>query len=340
MSCFCPLFAIKSPTSVTANGRPVYQILSSSYMDEQFKQRHQEELIRIPCGKCIGCRLSYARQWADRCMLELQYHDSAYFLTLTYNDEHVPTHYFLDPETGVEQPSLSLEKSDFQLFMKRLRRACPDDKIRFFACGEYGPNTFRPHYHAILFGLHLSDLYLKKQTTDGFCYYGSPLVEAAWSLRPFGNHSPLLDRIGDIMLTDVTWETCNYVARYIVKKQLGPDGNDFYDTFQLEPPFTLMSRMPGIGRQYYEDHPDLHDYDSFSIPTPTGGRRIRPPRYYDKLYDLECPEEMEEIKKKRRRFAEEAEKFKLFQTSLSVYELNELSQRRFTDKMAKRAYDL
>lgn len=338
MACFRPLFGY--PTgNLTINGRTDYRILHS-VRDADFLSRHREECTQIPCGKCIGCRLAYARQWADRCMLELQYHDSAYFLTLTYNEDHVPTRTFMDGETGVEQPVLSLQRRDLQLFWKRLRKAKPDDSIRYFACGEYGPDTFRPHYHAILFGLHLDDLYLKQQNTDGMCYYGSPTVQAAWSARPFGNYSPILDSLGDIMLTDVTWDTCNYVARYIVKKQLGPDGRDFYSRYNLEPPFTAMSTHPGIGRWYYDDHPDIHVYDTISISTPSGGRQIRPPRYFDKLYDLECPEEMDEIKQRRRRFAEEAEKFKLAQTSLSVFELQELQERRFEQKMSQHSFDL
>ena len=46
--------------------------------------------VEIPCGKCEGCRIARSRDWANRCMMELEYHDSAYFLTLTYDEEHVP----------------------------------------------------------------------------------------------------------------------------------------------------------------------------------------------------------------------------------------------------------
>ena len=58
------------------------------------------EFIEIPCGKCSGCRLQRSREWANRCMLELEYHKSSYFVTLTYDEAHVPIHYYPDPVTG------------------------------------------------------------------------------------------------------------------------------------------------------------------------------------------------------------------------------------------------
>ena len=104
-------------------------------------------------------------------MLELQYHDSAYFVTLTYDDFHIPKAYYPDPETGEVHTSYTLCKRDFQLWMKRLRKKFSDDKIRFFACGEYGGQTKRPHYHAIVFGLHLNDLVKYKTVKEGDSYY-------------------------------------------------------------------------------------------------------------------------------------------------------------------------
>lgn len=89
----------------------------------------------LPCGSCVGCRISRAREWAIRCSLELDFHRSSLFLTLTYADKYCP-------------PTLS--KRDLSLFFKRLRDRV--GKFRFFACGEYGERRFRPHYHAILFG--------------------------------------------------------------------------------------------------------------------------------------------------------------------------------------------
>ena len=138
----------------------------------------KENVLDIPCGKCIGCRLKYSRDWANRCLCELQYHKYNYFLTLTYNDDCIP--YGCDPKTG-EVTAPTLRYRDLQLFWKNLRNNGKD--IRFFACSEYGPTTFRPHYHAIVFGLELDDLvhyktqYLGDQRVD---YYTSEFINSCW----------------------------------------------------------------------------------------------------------------------------------------------------------------
>lgn len=91
--------------------------------------------LLLPCGSCVGCQISRAREWAIRCSLEQQLHPVCSFLTLTYSDKYVP-------------PTLS--RSDLSLFMRFMRRKV--GKFRFFGCGEYGERRGRPHYHAILFG--------------------------------------------------------------------------------------------------------------------------------------------------------------------------------------------
>lgn len=291
--------------------------------------------LEIGCGQCVGCRLERSRQWANRCMLELEYHDSAYFVTLTYNEDYVPVSYYDDPETGEAFPSYTLRKKDFQDFMKRLRWSFPDDKIRFFACGEYGPETMRPHYHAILFGLHLDDLKPWSRSPQGFQYYLSPSLQRVWSKRLVPKHQssvtpmslPGFDYapLGHILVSPVTWETCAYTARYVMKKLNGPEAK-FYSDFSLEPPFSLMSRKPGIARQWYEDHPDCYDFEYINVSTPTGGRKFRPPRYFDKLYDIDEPEKMAAIKLTRQKMAEASKKAKLSSTSLSYLQLLEVAE--------------
>ena len=98
----------------------------------------------VPCGKCLSCRIAKRREWTMRLWHELPYHQSSIFLTLTYDDDNLP-------------PNASLSKSDLQKFFKRLRKdlSYVDRKIKYFAAGEYGPKTNRPHYHAIVFGLSL-----------------------------------------------------------------------------------------------------------------------------------------------------------------------------------------
>ena len=99
-----------------------------------FHSKVGTNIIKLPCGQCVGCRLERSRVWAARCVHEAQMHESNCFITLTYMDNPV-----------------SLDYRDFQLFMKRLRSKS-GKRVRFFMCGEYGENNSRPHFHAILFG--------------------------------------------------------------------------------------------------------------------------------------------------------------------------------------------
>lgn len=335
MSCFHPLHALEVPGQKTVTGKPVYHILK--YLDPLY---NDPRCLKLPCGKCVGCRLEYSRQWANRCMLELKYHDSAYFLTLTYDDYHVPRSYYPDPSTGEAMPSLTLCKRDWQLFMKRLRKAFPDDRLRFYMCGEYGDQTQRPHYHAIVFGLHLNDLVPFSRSVQGYQYYTSESVQRCWSVRSVvqsldGSEDCVtpLAPVGYVVVGEVTWETCAYTARYIMKKLNGPEAQ-FYSDFNLEKPFVLMSRKPGIARQYYDDHPDIYEYDYINLSTDRGGRKVRPPRYYDKLFDLEQPEKLAEIKIIRRRQAEALEAARLAATTLQSEEYADLQERALVSRLS------
>lgn len=296
--------------------------------------------IMVPCNRCVGCRMDYSRQWADRCILELQYHDSAYFLTLTYNDYCVPRSYYADPDTGEAYSSLTLSKRDWQLFMKRLREAFPNDNLRFFMCGEYGPSTWRPHYHAIVYGLHLDDLVLYQRTGRGYQYYTSAKVDRVWSRRGamddlFGEEqkTPLV-QMGRVLIGEVTWEACAYTARYMLKKLKGREAS-FYEEFNLTPPFVLMSRRPGIARQYFDDHPDVYDYSTINVRTPQGGKQIRPPRYFDQLFDAEQPDRMQEIKSNRQKIAEAKMQAQLDKTSLSIDEYLSVQERSLQERIKK-----
>lgn len=352
MACYHPLKAF--PIGLTDAGKTKYKIVpfavhhievqqngtfipvSTDFLSP-YARKNIVEFIQIPCGQCIGCRLEYSRQWANRCMLELEYHDSAYFVTLTYDDDHVPVSYYGDPDTGLATPSLTLRKRDFQLFMKRLRKAFPDDHIRFFASGEYGSQTFRPHYHAIIFGLHLDDLILYKKSPDNkFSYFNSASLQRCWSVIESRKNStnPLAVPIGFAVVAPVTWETCAYTARYVMKKLKGPEAV-FYEEFNIEPPFTLMSRKPGIARQWYEDHPDCYDYEYINVSSEQGGRKFRPPKYFDSLLEIDDPDKLLELKETRRRMAEASKAAKLESTTMSYLELLQVEENNKMDKLKK-----
>lgn len=320
MACYHPLKGFQ--IGLTDAGKPDYWITSYSADHVEITDRGIDtamtawcspyakkiikEYIELPCGRCIGCRLAYSRMWADRCVAEATLHDSNYFVTLTYDNNHLPLNEYVDKD-GVYQKSMTLQKRDVQLFMKRLRKA-HDEKIRFFAAGEYGTQTARPHYHLILFGLTLDDLMFYKKTNLGFNLYNSEWLEKIW---PYGH----------VVIADVTWETCAYTARYILKKQTGSQA-EFYSDFNIQPEFTLMSRRPGIARDYYEQNKlDYLRFGEVNIATEKGGRKIRNIKYFDKILDVEYPEEREEQKDQIKKQCEVMKKAKLDQTGLSYLEM-------------------
>lgn len=206
----------------------------------------------LPCGRCIGCRLERSRQWAMRCVQEASLYEENSFITLTYDQDHVPADY-------------SLRKRDWQLFMKRLRKHYDGKRIRFFACGEYGETTFRPHYHAILFNHQFEDRsVVTKQTENGVVsIFQSQILNNLWG-RGFASSG------------DVTFESAAYVARYCLKKINGAEAEAHY--FGREPEFSLMSRMPGIGAGWLKCYcKDVYPNDiCFSR-----GKPCKPPKYYD-----------------------------------------------------------
>lgn len=326
MACYHPLKAWAVGTN--PSGKPKYHITSyecdhlelrnekpipcfTSYISS-YSERVIKDYIEIPCGKCIGCRLAYSRMWADRCIAEATLHDSSYFVTLTYNDENVP--YTVDQETG-EFTYQTLVKRDTQLFMKRLRKNYKhDNKIRFFLAGEYGSKTARPHYHLLLFGLVLDDLVLYKKTPLGFNLYTSQFLEYVWQHK------------GYVVVADVTWETCAYTARYIMKKQTG-EGAKFFKENNIQQEFTLMSRKPGIAKDFYEQHKlDLLQYGETNISTPYGGRKIKKLKYFDKFLDIEYPIENSQNKEKVKKQMEVIKQKKLANTSKSYLEMLETAE--------------
>lgn len=325
MTCYHPLKAFKIGFNNITN-KNIYKITSYN-TDYIFKSKDEEfyhtaigdpfyrpftevitDSIDIPCGQCIGCRLAYSRDWANRCMLEAKNYENNYFVTFTYDDIHVPIHNWSDDETGEVGKVYSLEKRDFQLFMKRLRKHFSSDKIRFFSCGEYGTQTMRPHYHAILFNLNLTDLKLYKKSMHGFNYYNSPILSKLWNK-------------GHVIVADVSWESCAYVARYVMKKAKGKTA-DFYNKYNMQSEFVLMSRRPGIARDYYEANKyKIYDTDELIFTTSNGGKKSRPPKYFDRIFSEECPELFEDIKNNRTEMSEKLKELKLKNTDLSYPEL-------------------
>ena len=304
MACFHPLLA-KVVGLNPLTGKDKLQIMS---YDQSLVDRWRAsgtEYKEIPCGKCIGCRIEYSRQWANRMMLELQYHDSAYFVTLTYSDDFLPRNPVSDQETGeYKYDSFTLRKEHLSKFIKHVRKHFACQNIRFYGAGEYGSTTVRPHYHVIIFGLRLDDLVVYKRTPQGDILYTSCSLNECWSnFIGYDSHGvPRYDQIGWCVVSPVTWETCAYVARYVTKKMSGPLGEWFVSN-NMELPFSLMSRRPGIGKKWYDDHPYFwQESDFINVKSGVTARKFRPPRYFEKLLEDDCPEVYQSRKEEKSEF--------------------------------------
>lgn len=285
-----------------------------------------KDFVPIPCGQCIGCRIDYSKQWATRCMLESEYYDDNYFITFTYSDKTVPRSHYIDEQSGEILESLTLRKKDVQDFVKRVRRDLDyydNGNFRYFCCGEYGTETARPHYHMLAFGLKLTDLKFYKSTDYGNLYTSEFLTEK-WNR-------------GHVIVGGVAFESCAYVSRYIMKKQKGKTA-DVYDKFNIAPEFTVMSRRPGIAKEYFDDnYEDIYPNDKIIL---SGGKITRPPRYFDNLMDDIDEELMEDIKLKRVDIAETIQEYKDYTTTSDNIEQLEHAERNKQAQIKKLARKL
>lgn len=250
MTCYHPL-TMYWTGSYTANGKKQYTFNSS--------QGYIDMPQQIPCGQCIGCRLRRSRDWSVRCMCEARMHDKNCFITLTYNNENLP-------ENG------TLIKKHVQDFFKRLRKNL-NIKVRYYMCGEYGTQKSRPHYHICLFGYDFPDKKLWK-VNNGYPLYNSDILTKLW---PYGYS----------VIGSLTYESTAYVARYILKKQLGKDAK-IYDELGIIPEYTTMSRRPGIGGNWF----DMYHSDVFANDFKVMFKNVKVamPLYYEKMFDIYYPD--------------------------------------------------
>lgn len=243
MTCYRPLVAFKP-----LDGGPV-----------SFSEKKNSREVQLSCGQCIGCRIKKREDWAIRCYCESKLYRQNSFLTLTYDDEHLPSDGFLNYE-------------HFQLFMKRLRKRL--GKLRFFMCGEYGENTDRPHYHALLFGFRPDDLVRANSVYSADPVHDSPAIRQIWGK-------------GNISIGEVTYASARYCAVYATKKITGDRAKDHYawlnyatgEITYREPEFARMSLRPGIGADWLKRfYPDL--YLSGAASVVIDGQRRSIPRYF------------------------------------------------------------
>jgi hypothetical protein len=201
--------------------------------------------------------MTRSRQWAARIGHEASLHEENSFVTLTYNDDHLPDDY-------------SVSVRELQLFLKRLRKSIEPKRVRFYACGEYGEKTLRPHYHLILFGYQFPDLVVWRRSPTGFYLYRSPALEKLWAK-------------GNAEIGQVTASSGGYVARYCLKKIGGPAADDHYQRLHpitgeichVHPEFATQSTQPGIGTNWFKKYEretfpsDFLVVDGQKVPVPS-----------------------------------------------------------------------
>lgn len=270
MPCFSPLTGYRSKDILPSGKRRIVFNRNASLTGEP---------IPLPCGQCIGCRLRRSREWAIRCMHEKASHKNAEFLTLTYNEDNLPSDY-------------SLSVDHFQRFLKRLRKNY--GRFKYYYCGEYGPRTGRPHYHALIYGLTFPDKVYHKSNDRGEPLYTSARLDKTWSY-------------GHCVLGDVTFESAAYVASYVVDKITGPRAAEHY--VYVDPDGRIHARLPeysdmsnGIGKAFFaanQEHLYYHDN------TVINGAPVPLPRYYDILREAIDPDGLNRLKLNRRARAQE-----------------------------------
>lgn len=214
------------------------------YMVERKLYHNQtDKYVPVPCGKCPNCLKRRLASWSFRLEMESLRWTVQHFITLTYDNDHVPI---------TDNTFLSLKKKDVQDFFKRLRKR--SGKLRYYVCGEYGTNTKRPHYHAIIFGnATLMETDIIRSWPHGDVYFGK--VEAG-SIR--------------------------YTVQYLDKGAWTPA----HSRDDREPEYSSMSQ--GIGSNWLTEA----QVKSFLADPSKGyiydreGRKIAIPSYYKKrMYD-------------------------------------------------------
>ena len=328
MQCFTPMVRYYCDTPKTSEDEKVFQkiiprqqVFQNLREDENYLTRIQDKNYEleqqgskwryqlIPCKHCWACQLKYAAEWATRLTWESQRYEHKYYITLTYDEEHVPIfssmrYYDDDKGTYTEYENDgtwngSLEPKDMTRFIKTLRKHYERQgitDIKYFYCGEYGGETKRPHYHMILFGAPLDlnqfhDFHIDPKHKK--LHWKSKEIEKWWGK-------------GMIDVAEVEWNSCAYVARYCMKKINTENDGRVYAEQGKYKEFIRMSRRPGIGMRYYDENATkIYELDEVIQRTIKGNvSAFKPPKAFDRKFKEQFPEEWESIKASREAAAE------------------------------------
>lgn len=353
-------------------------IALANQMRQDTKLHFPEAEIRdvvFGCGQCHECRLRRSREWANRCVLEMDQFKPEdgivknWFVTMTYDPKFEgelrswknPDILSLHDPNGEARRSHELQLAGFrdssqpvedvkpvkdhlQKFNNALRKKWDEryhhQGIRFYACGEYGDKTARPHYHQILFNLPIDpdDLKYRFSNELGDKYYSVESLSDTWGK-------------GFILVSEANWTNAAYVARYIMKKLTGDLGEEAYTKTGIKPPFTRMSRRPGIGGAFYQGPSDYFIIDDLEMQIdPNTGELLcdpdlalsvmpiqdkiylpgsgdsydataQPPKYFDRLFQRDFPESFKVIQAKRKEILERYQRQAKVQYPISDREL-------------------
>lgn len=238
------------------------EICNYKYMDEEtgeFVGVEYVKMVSVPCGMCRECLTQSARDWSFRILKEAEIHEDNYFITLTYDDDHIPSDRMLDVEA-------------IKNFNKKLKvylnRKGLDSTFRFYGVGEYGGQTARPHYHVIYFGLPIPDLKYVCKSVNGDLVFDSNFIRSVWAN-------------GNITIEGVSIGSAAYVARYCdKKKRLNKLEKQELKAKGIVPEFSRMSNRPGIGAWFLDDVVDRVSkglYESY-----VNGKSYSYPLYYNR----------------------------------------------------------
>lgn len=280
----------------------------TEYNKPKMQYRKGYMAVEVPCGKCLGCRLDHANEWATRCYCELKEWGTGCFITLTYNNPHLPL-----TKKGIP----TLNKKHIVQFMKNLRKHEKGEKywtnpntgkyeapIRFMVAGEYGDKNQRPHYHLCIFNWKPDDLKYEK-TEDGNILYTSKKVDKYWENKQQkeGHKSRGFSIIGEL-----TYKSACYVARYCQKKagieskprrwkwieEVNKKTGEIKQVKKIvkenkirEDEFINSSRNPGIGRNYWERHKEEIKKNNGIWVNDGKAKLKRIPRYFRKRWNEE-----------------------------------------------------
>lgn len=216
-------------------------------LEDYYKKYGRENVVLLPCGSCAACVLSRRKAWSVRCACEALDHQETCFITLTYDDLHLPT-------------TMDQVKVDLRKFIKSIRNS--DIKVRYFGCGEEGSQTSRKHAHVILFGFMPKDLVFVGNSASNEAMFESKFLTNLW-------------KKGLVKVQFFTPRTAAYVAGYVSKKLGSKVG------------FQVQSTRPGLGFNFYKKHfRELLKYQKVFVNLGVGeGAAL--PRYFQKLFEAE-----------------------------------------------------